>query len=155
MPVERGVDPENPYQAPDEYDDVDPMRQSDRAYAQNRVRGPTIGLILISALGLAGFGLSTFAWLTILAIFWSLPDGVSIILIISIWGTASSIVVLVGAYKMRKLKSYRFAMAASVIAMLLYPYPFFFFGVPLGIWAIVVLRNKRVKAEFRDGSPRG
>lgn len=153
MPIERGAEPENPYQAPDEYDDADPMRPSGITYAQNRVRGPTIGLILISALGLAGWGLSTFAWLTILAIFWSLPDNVPIgALMLGIWGTASGIIVLVGAYKMRKLKSYRFAMAASVIAIFS---PMFYFGVPLGIWAIVVLRNKRVKAEFLDGSPRG
>jgi hypothetical protein len=54
-----------------------------------------------------------------------------------------------GAYKMMNLESYALSMAAAVIAMLPCLSPCCCLGVPIGIWAIVVLVDADVKAAFR------
>ena len=57
------------------------------------------------------------------------------------------VIVMAGAIKMRKLKSYRFCRFSSVLAML----PLgsgFVFGLPFGIWSLVVLRRADVRAAF-------
>jgi hypothetical protein len=57
-------------------------------------------------------------------------------------------VVIFGAMKMQKLQSYGLAMAAAVIAALPCTSPCCLLGLPIGIWAIVVLMNQSVKAAF-------
>jgi len=54
-----------------------------------------------------------------------------------------------GAWRMKELKSYGLAMTASILAMI----PCFtscccLLGLPVGIWAIIVLLDKDVKAAF-------
>ena len=59
-----------------------------------------------------------------------------------------AIVIFVGALKMKKLQSHGFAMTASVIAMLPCVSPCCLIGLPIGIWALVVLNKPEVKAAF-------
>jgi hypothetical protein len=66
-----------------------------------------------------------------------------------ILGAALSVVLLIGANKMRKLESYAFAMTAAIIAVVPCLSPCCLLGVPFGIWAIVVLNDASVKAAFR------
>jgi hypothetical protein len=54
-----------------------------------------------------------------------------------------------GAYKMQALESYALAFAATVLAMLPCLSPCCCLGLPVGIWGIVVLIDKDVKAAFR------
>jgi hypothetical protein len=57
-------------------------------------------------------------------------------------------IVIYGALKMRQLQNWTLALAASILAML--PCSCCcIFGLPAGIWAIVVLSNAEVKAAFR------
>jgi len=59
-----------------------------------------------------------------------------------------NVVVVLGALKMRQLESWGLALAAAIIAML----PCgccCCLGLPLGIWAVVVLNKPEVKAGFR------
>ncbi len=63
------------------------------------------------------------------------------------WLVADSIVV-VGAFSMYQLHSYRWAVAAAVLAMIPVLAPFVVVTLPLGGWALVVLRRREVSAAF-------
>ena len=67
----------------------------------------------------------------------------------NIIGIVMSCVVLLGAIKMKKLENYGLAMAASIIAMIPCNFPCCFIGLPIGIWAVVVLSKPEVKSAFR------
>jgi hypothetical protein len=56
--------------------------------------------------------------------------------------------ILYGALKMMRLEAYRAALAASVLAMAVSPGNII--GFPLGIWALVVLRRRSVRAAFES-----
>jgi len=56
--------------------------------------------------------------------------------------------ILVGAYRMMKLRSHGLAVAASIIAMIPCVSPCCCLGLPFGIWALVVLFRPEVKAAF-------
>ncbi len=56
--------------------------------------------------------------------------------------------VLFGAIKMLKLENYGIAVAAAIIAMLPCMGCCCLFGLPFGIWALVVLNKPAVKAQF-------
>ena len=63
-----------------------------------------------------------------------------------------SILIILGAVRMMNLQSYRFALAAAILALL--PLTFMVVvGVPFGIWALVVLARQRVKAAFPERPP--
>ena len=53
-----------------------------------------------------------------------------------------------GAMKMKKLESYGLAMTASIIAMIPCFSPCCLIGLPIGIWALVVLSKPEVKSAF-------
>jgi len=63
-------------------------------------------------------------------------------------GLAMTVVVILGALKMKNGESYGFALAASIIAMVPCISPCCVLGLPVGIWALVVLLNADVKAAF-------
>ena len=67
---------------------------------------------------------------------------------INILGLAMAGLVFFGASKMMKLEMYGLAIAASVIAMIPCVSPCCLLGLPIGIWALVVLLNQEVKAAF-------
>ena len=58
--------------------------------------------------------------------------------------------VIVGAWQMKKLRAYEFAVISSVLALL----PITTFGWPIGlvagVWALLVLRKPEVRAAFAD-----
>ena len=60
-----------------------------------------------------------------------------------------AIVILMGAMKMKNLKSYGMSMTASILAMIPCLSPCCLAGLPVGIWAIVVLNDMHVKNAFR------
>ena len=66
--------------------------------------------------------------------------------------TLSSLVILLGGVQMLRLKSRGLSMTASIMAMI----PCFasaccVIGIPVGIWALVVLGSPDVKAAFAAG----
>jgi hypothetical protein len=71
-------------------------------------------------------------------------------IVLSSIGIIMSIIVLMGAIKMKGLENYGFAMAASIIALIPCTSPCCFLGLPFGIWALVVLCDPVVKASFRS-----
>jgi hypothetical protein len=56
--------------------------------------------------------------------------------------------VIYGAIKMKSLKGYGVALTGAIIAAIPCTSPCCFLGLPLGIWAIVVLMNQEVKSSF-------
>ena len=56
--------------------------------------------------------------------------------------------VLFGAIKMKNLENYGLAMTASIIAMIPCISPCCLIGLPIGIWALVILSKPEVKSAF-------
>lgn len=63
-------------------------------------------------------------------------------------GVLLGIVVFLGASHMRKLQSRGLAKTAAVLAVIPCTSPCCVLGIPLGIWALVVLSDPRVAAAF-------
>jgi hypothetical protein len=76
----------------------------------------------------------------------SLSGGLGIVQ--GIIGGVVGVIVLIGAAKMQKLQSYQFALTASIVAMVPCISPCCVFGLPFGIWALVVLNKPEVKSQF-------
>ena len=64
-------------------------------------------------------------------------------------GIGVGVVILMGALKMKKLESHGFSMAAAILAALPCISPCCLIGLPIGIWAVVVLNKPEVKSAFR------
>ena len=122
-----------------------------------QVNGPAMGLIVVAVLGalaqvaslimnlagasmLAGSRMPKEAWANMFSGTLGVVSGVI--------GLLMSAVVLLGALKMKKLESYGLAMAASIIAMVPCVSPCCLLGLPIGIWALVVLLKPEVKSAF-------
>ena len=58
-------------------------------------------------------------------------------------------VIIYGALQMKKLVNYRMAMAASILALVPCVSPCCMLGLPIGIWALVVLVKPEVKSMFQ------
>ncbi|HKI69403.1 MAG TPA: hypothetical protein VKA67_07440, partial [Verrucomicrobiae bacterium] len=58
--------------------------------------------------------------------------------------------ILMGALKMKSLRSYEFSITAAILCMVpcVTPCCGWIFGLPFGIWALVVLRSPEVKSSF-------
>jgi hypothetical protein len=120
------------------------------------VNGPAIGLIVVAVLGallqivsiiknlVVGSAISGNVQLPAFVKMLSGPVGV----VLGIIGILVSVVILLGAMKMKKLESYGLAMAASIIAMIPCFSPCCLLGLPIGIWAVVVLSKPEVKSAF-------
>jgi hypothetical protein len=66
----------------------------------------------------------------------------------NIIGGAVGVVVLMGVRRMQALEKYQFAYTTSILVMLPCISPCCLFGLPFGIWALVVLNRPEVKSQF-------
>ena len=121
------------------------------------VRGPAIGLIVVAILGvllqiislifnLAGASFLENSQMPKEA--WANMFSGTIGVVSNIIGILVSGVILLGGLKMKKLESYGLAMTASIIAMIPCFSPCCLIGLPIGIWALVVLSKPEVKSAF-------
>jgi hypothetical protein len=126
--------------------------------AAEQVKGPAIGLIVVAVLNvvtalasliyrLAGASImanrpmpSQPAWVNM----FSGTIGV----VSSVIGILLSVLIFIGAMKMKKLESHGLAVAASIVAMIPCLSPCCLLGLPIGIWAAVVLFKPEVKGAF-------
>jgi len=122
-----------------------------------QVKGPATGLIVVAVLGvvlqtislifnLAGASILANARMPNEA--WAKMFSGTIGAVSSIIGILVSGIILFGGMKMKKLESYGMAMAASIIAMIPCFSPCCLIGLPIGIWAVVVLSKPEVKSAF-------
>jgi hypothetical protein len=122
-----------------------------------RVNGPAIGLMVTAGLGallqiaslifraagpaiMANSGMSNPA-------FANMFSG-TLGMLSSVIGLLVSGFIFFGAMKMRSLENYGLAMAASIIAMIPCFSPCCLLGLPIGIWALVILSKPEVKSAF-------
>ncbi len=125
--------------------------------AASRVAAPAIAIMVVSGLAIAGGLLNML--LQLLGMGAGLFGrgggderiaqvmGSTIGVVITLVGLVLYAVAIVGAVKMKNLKSYGMSMASAVLVML--PCSCCcLFGLPVGIWALVVLMNDEVKAAF-------
>jgi hypothetical protein len=61
---------------------------------------------------------------------------------------------LLAASRMKKLQSHRLAMTSAILVMLPCS-PAFLFGIPVGLWAVMVLQDEGVKRAFERTARRG
>jgi hypothetical protein len=127
------------------------------ASAADQVSGPAIGLMVTAGLGFVVQGLSLVLNLVGSSIMATQTQGNEAFAqmfsgvagaVFAGFAMLIAIVIFMGALKMKKLQSYGFAMTVSVIAMLPCVSPCCIVGLPIGIWALVVLNKAEVKAAF-------
>jgi hypothetical protein len=123
--------------------------------AMDEVNGPAIGLIVTAILGFIVQLLSLVANLGFSAMSaaqsqmpWSNMVSGTVSVIFSIIGMLVSGLILIGGLKMKKLENYTLAMTASIIAMIPCISPCCLIGLPIGIWALVILSKPEVKSSF-------
>lgn len=134
---------------------------------ENRVVGPSIALIVTAILGglwqLLSLVLSILGT-GLVGLMSAMPEmaeatqaipGVAMLqgafsVVSGIIGLAFAVFILYGAFKMKNLESYTISMIAVIIAMIPCFSPCCFLGLPFGIWALVVLLDKDVKACFKS-----
>ncbi len=74
-----------------------------------------------------------------------LPGSAQIVIVAAM--AAYSVFVVLGAWNLMQLRSHRLAMTGSILA--LFPFsPGAIIGVPMGIWALVLMTKEKVKAAF-------
>jgi hypothetical protein len=122
------------------------------------VNGPAIGLIVVGVLDLlfavARFGLFAAGINPLSGMSTANPQWVTGL--IGLAGVAGSLLgllcgslILFGGIKMRSLQSYGLCMTASILAMVPCTSGCCLIGLPVGIWALVVLSKPEVKNSFR------
>jgi len=139
-----------------------PADEENRNAALRLVKGPAIGLKVTAIVGLMLIALSLVINVLVMSgiqtgwqqindpqiqkLFSSLGGGLGIVQ--ALIGTVACVVVLMGASKMQKLQNHQFALTAGIVAMLPCISPCCVFGLPAGIWALVVLNKPEVKSQF-------
>ncbi len=135
--------------------------------AAEKVNGPAIGLIVTAVIGIVLCVLSVLMNLLGVGMAGAqaqqLPEGVDaeqfqafqmfsggLGIVTALIGIVVGVVIFMGAQKMKRLESHGFAMTASILAMIPCLSPCCIIGLPIGIWALVVLMNDEVKSAFRS-----
>jgi predicted Ser/Thr protein kinase len=120
--------------------------------ARRRVWIPAVGLLIaggIDCLSSAGAVVGTVIMLIQKGfsgrLIGFLPGSAQLVIVVAMG--ANAVIVVSGAWNLMRLRSYRLAMAGSILAMLPFS-PGAVIGLPMGIWALFVMTRKRVKAAF-------
>jgi len=135
------------------------MERGYYAEARSRVFGPAVGLIVVCGISIVALvlALAFDAWLIASAADrMRQPQTVSKesqILMRGAWSVLiliSNVVILAGAISLLRLRSAGFARTACVLALIPCLGPCFILGVPFGIWGLVAMNDRRVRAAFDD-----
>ena len=127
-----------------------------RAADPNLVSGPATGLIVVAILGflaqVGGLVMNT-AFASMAAqqtqnMPWAGMMSGTAAIAGAVIGIITSVLVLVGGRKMKKLESYGLVMTASIVAMIPCISPCCLVGLPIGIWAVMTLNKPEVKNAF-------
>jgi hypothetical protein len=131
--------------------------QPNAASATDQVNGPAIGLMVTAILGFliqllalavnvlgVSFGAmqsgQNEAWMNMFSGTIGIVSGIVTIAIAGL--------ILYGALKMKKLEGYGWAITASILALVPCVSPCCLVGIPVGIWALVILAKPEVKSAF-------
>lgn len=145
---------------PAAYPAYDPQFQ--RRAALERVAGPATGLIVCAVLNIV-LWVAILAFYSVFAIVVPMQENIEAdpeeamflaIGMIVVYGTmgllaiVANIVSIVGAVRMRKLRSRGFSMAAAILQMIPCFSSCWPLGLGMGIWAIIVLSDPAVRRSF-------
>jgi predicted Ser/Thr protein kinase len=113
-----------------------------------QVRAPAIGLFMTGVLNwvTVPFGVDVIWRFVVAPNSASRPDGIVLTLLVVAPAVLGSACILFGALKMMRCQGYSIAVLGSLLAMLIIPGNII--GLPIGIWALVVLTESDVKAAF-------
>ena len=121
-----------------------------RSEVHRKINGPAIGLMvaggLTTLMGLMFLPTLLFPELMGQQLPWD-PVELMFTIVFMIFTLVLGIVTIFGANKMLQLQSYPLAMAAAIAAMV--PCYCCFLGLPMGIWALIVLNDEDVKRAFK------
>lgn len=138
---------DNPYEPPvGEYgpDIADPDLADEEQMIRRRVSRPGTALLIL------GSTYSVFPAIYLVGTPWILLGNrvmIEDILVVAAF-FFSSIAIAVGGAKMAFMESYSIARIGAVLACIPPISPFVGWGIPFGIWALIVLRDPKVKAAF-------
>jgi hypothetical protein len=132
-------------------------QDGNRAAAEAQVKGPAVGLMVTAGIGiffqlislvlhLLGTGLGAMGGGN--ERMSQMMSG-TVGMVASVIGLVIGGVIFMGASKMKTLQSYGFAMAACILAMIPCISPCCLLGLPIGIWALIVLMKPEVKSAFQ------
>jgi hypothetical protein len=143
-----------------------PLSGSD---AEQKVAGPAIALIVTAIIGiltqffrliLSVFNVGMLSGLrniqppegaegfeSFISLFTGAMIGLTIISVII--ALIASVIMIIAGIRMKKLQSWGLAVTASILAMLPCLGPCCCIGLPIGIWALVVLMKPEVKTAFQ------
>lgn len=126
--------------------------------AREKVSGPAIGLMVA-----AGFNITASLLGALVNVMGMAQPGFQrgnpqmpvmvqggIGLVFNVIALIAAVVIILGALKMKRLESYGMAMTAAIVAMIPCISSCCLVGLPLGIWALVVLNDAEVKNSFHD-----
>ena len=141
---------QNPYESPqnpqdDNQDGEYEVSVEERKYARTTLLIPAIALILLASLDevnqvrLTILGMHNLEQVRVGPLGVLLGSGIRMLL---------QLTVIVGGFNMVRLKSYGMTMIAALISIIPICSPLACFGIPFGIWALIVLRNPRVQEAF-------
>jgi tRNA A-37 threonylcarbamoyl transferase component Bud32 len=114
--------------------------------AWRQVKGPAIGLIITAILNWVAIPLFLLVSVFVVSASGSPPRWV---LLVPPLALVLSSVILVAGLKMKRLQAYGLAIAGSILAILVTPGNLV--GLPIGIWALVVLSQRQVREAFGKG----
>ena len=130
--------------------------------AADQVNGPGIAMIILGAINMVvALGFMTMALLNLGFSSFSTNNeaekmfkgmgsmGLGFDLMLLSLSLIVGVLILFGGVKMRRLQSYGLCMTASILAMIPCLSCCFLIGIPIGIWALVVLSKPEVKNLFR------
>ncbi len=123
----------------------------------SQVNAPATGLIVVAILNFLASAISLVMHLAGASFMnapgmeeaWARMFTGTIGLISNIINVGIGVLILLGALKMKKLESFGLAVTACILAIVPCTSPCCLIGLPIGIWALVVLFRPEVKSAFR------
>jgi hypothetical protein len=142
-------------------------KTEDLDQARREVRLPAIGLLVAGILNFLAVTVAGIAWglvaqyaaaravapspLTAADAFTTSPDVQAVLLLVLFAGLIASGLTMFGALKMMRLEGYAAAVTAGILGMIISPGNLV--GLPVGIWTLVVLSSRSIKAAFAANRP--
>ena len=146
----------NPYSSPQ--GSFNTPKGGPSGYAESKVKGPAIGLMVAMGIGIAVALLSVLLnmlGIGIGAAAADQPEGLAnmmsgtIGIISNVIGIALGGLIIFGSMKMMKLESYGLAMTICILSIVPCTNPCCILGIPFGIWGVIALSDPAVKSAFR------
>jgi tRNA A-37 threonylcarbamoyl transferase component Bud32 len=124
---------------------------SNRELALHQLKGPAIGLMAIALVGIIACALMVVASIMEHG-GWDTSKGSDLVdwLIALVVSTIGGVLLIAGAWKMKRLEAYEFSFIAAVLAVLPVTMVAWPISVVIGVWALVILSKAEVRAAFKE-----